>query len=136
MSRPDWHITLKCRSLTPRCGSPHRQAESTGRLRSPLRHRPRARLQLRPAYRPVDTLERAPPLSQGAPVFDSLRGARLELDLFAERLLQLTDEAINTILSEVPADFGREHLPAIAERLREARDDSAGFLSGITEVAR
>jgi len=66
----------------------------------------------------------------------NLHGARLELDSFAERLLQLTDDAVDTILSGVPPDFGREHLPAIAERLREARDDSAGFLSGITEVAR
>jgi len=69
------------------------------------------------------------------PLFDGLRGTELELSSFTNRLLALSDDIIDAICTEVPVDFGREHLPAIAKHLRAVRDDSQAFVAGLMEVA-
>ena len=70
--------------------------------------------------------------------YPSLRGAKLNLGPFENRLAALSDEVIQGLLEPVPAEWqqGNDLGGKIAEYLREAREERTAFLNFVKHILR
>jgi len=70
--------------------------------------------------------------------YPALRGARLNLGPFREKLVALSDRVIEGLLNPIPAEWRQGHdlCSQTAEYLREAREERTAFLNFVKHLLR